>query len=265
MAGTTTNYAFRYPGEGDPPDGALQIQNLATDVDTYIHGIDAGSRAQTAITTTGTLASTVYPKAHSLRFRVQAPGGAAGGSPATSTTQTSGGGGGGGGGYTEVVVAVSAITFPVTCTLGAAGTGVSGAAGNAGGNVTVVDNAAVTIASVVGGSGGQILTAASGAYGTNNGGVGGTVTTGGTLKVPGQPGTAVTKSVVLTTGGCVPGNGGNSVLGLGGAANAAGAGGSGSVGTGFGSGGGGSWAPQSSGATTGANGAPAIVLIDPIY
>ena len=38
MGGTTSNYALRYPSETDAPDGATQIQNLATDADAAILG-----------------------------------------------------------------------------------------------------------------------------------------------------------------------------------------------------------------------------------
>jgi hypothetical protein len=40
--GTTTNYSLPYPAETDAPDGASQIQSLATAVDTAILGAIAG-------------------------------------------------------------------------------------------------------------------------------------------------------------------------------------------------------------------------------
>lgn len=262
MSGTTTNFAFPYPGESDTPDGAAQIQSLATAVDTNLAVRDAAGRLSTIVTSTSSVTNG-WASARALCFRVQACGGAGGGSPTTSGTQSTGGGGGGAGGYVEVTVPLSAITFPITVTIGAAGTGVSGAAGNSGGAVTVVDAASTVIASCTGGGGGQTLGNASGAPSINNGGSGGAAT--GTLaqvKVPGSPGILTSKSIL---GFAVPGQGGASPLGQAGAANAAGSGGAGTAGAGFGAGGGGGWSPISGAANAGGNGAPGVVIISPIY
>lgn len=67
-----------------------------------------------------------------LRVRVWGPGGAGSGAVATAAGQSSGGGGGGSGGYSESVLAVSALTFPVPLTIGTGGVPVLGAAGGNG-------------------------------------------------------------------------------------------------------------------------------------
>jgi hypothetical protein len=87
-------------------------------------------------TSTGSLAAATVTGAKALRIRVRAGGGAGGGCATTAAGQVAGGGAGGQGAYSESVLDIAAITFPVTVTVPVAAVGSANAAGATGGDVS---------------------------------------------------------------------------------------------------------------------------------
>ena len=190
--------------------------------------------------------------AKSVRVQVQAGGGAGGGAPVTAASQVSGGTGAQGGAYAEQLFDAGALSSSVTVTVGAGGTAASGAAGGDGG------------ASSFGAS----VTAAGGAGGTINGSGGTPFTamgptdaqaTVGAIQIPGTPGGFCAR-LGSVTGQLIPGQGGGSHLGSGGAGGAL-VGAAGNPGRGYGGGGGGAANPPSSTAKAGGAGAAGVVIV----
>lgn len=86
-----------------------------------------GAVAPILITSSRSFASSEVTGARALRIMVWGAGGGSGGTAATASGQSAAGGGGGGASYSESVLTVASITFPVSVTVGTGGAG--GAAG----------------------------------------------------------------------------------------------------------------------------------------
>lgn len=205
------------------------------------------------------LASGTYtPHASMLYCDVELQGAGGGGGGTTSTTAQNGGASGGGGGaYSKKRFSRPDIGGgTVTVTLGALGSG--GLPGLPGGNAAA--SSFGTLLTVTGGGGGANLGAVSTSTSTIGGGAanGATAPSLGEINVGGQDGGSAIYPANAT--GALSGNGGNSLLGLGGAGVTASSGPNGRSGKGYGAGG--------SGASTtgilngqGGNGAPAVCII----
>lgn len=190
--------------------------------------------------------------AKSVRVQVQGGGGAGGGAAVTAASQVSGGAGGQGGAYAEQTFDASALAASVAVTVGAGGTAVSGGTGNAG--ATSSFGASVSAA---GGGGG----AANGAGGTPFTvlGANGAQTMVGAIQIPGSPGDSCSR-LGTVVGQVIPGQGGDSKLGFGGAGGAL-TGAAGDPGLGYGGGGGGGTNPPSTAARAGGAGAAGVVIV----
>lgn len=208
MSVNTPNYGFTAPSSTDAPDGATQMQTLATQLDTAMGGAFT-SKQSTYITSSGSFASTVYPNAKALLIECWGSGGASGASLITTTGQSSGGGGGKSGDYSVAVKLVSALTFPLAIVIGAGGTGGAGAGGN--GALTSVKNSSTTYCAAAGGNGGAAL-AASATLNVSTGGTTSTGTSVGDLVLPGSDGGQVLRytatGVMAGDGGAAPHGGG---------------------------------------------------------
>ncbi|WP_287497171.1 hypothetical protein [Pandoraea sp. CB10b_02] len=196
------------------------------------------------ITTSGTYTPT--PGCTYAIVEIQGAGGAGAGAPATGAGQCSAAGAGGAGGYIRLYVQSPTATAVV---IGAGGVGVSGGDGGNGG--------ATSFGSVTagGGSGGNPSVASADVV-SAIGGAGGTATGGNLLNMPGTSAPVSLSSYTLNILMSFPGA--NSPLGTGGRQGRAGAA---SPGTGYGSGGGGVVLVANQGPTTGANGAPGVVIV----
>lgn len=159
---------------------------------------------------------------------------AIGGAGSSVTTSARGGGGGGGGGYSKKLIATAALGATETVTIGA-----SGVASSFGSHCSANPGVAATANS-------------------NSAGAGGSAT-GGDINVSGQSGQigADYSSPFVGRGG----QGGDSILGIGGQEIS---GSNGSSAIGYGAGGGGS-ALQGSGSPTGGSASPAIVIVTEYY
>lgn len=200
--------------------------NLGADVVTLKSRVDAftmGAIPVVVMASSGSFTAVQAGTAKAIRVRTVNGGGGSGGIAATSSSSAVSGGGGGGA-YAERVLLISSLTFPLQVTIGAGGTaGASGAnQGGAGGQTIVKDN---------NGTGATLVTP--GVQATNQAGQGGASGTA----IIGNPGVggfdsstsgAVGDLVVLGMSGqngfrvfatiCIAPAGGNSVLGMGGAA-----------------------------------------------
>lgn len=210
-------------------------------------------------TSNGTLNATDFPGAIALRIRCIGGGGGSGGSPTVTATQSGAGGGGGGGGYAEAVLSTSAVSFPVTITVGAAGA--AAAAGSTGGNGGISSFAAQVIAT--GGAGGGVSGAATAASILTDSAGGGAGTVGQILASGGASSMAFCVTATLP----VPAMGGTSMMaGTAGANPNAGGITNGLIGLNYG---GGASGPTAGGAITAAKGGQAgaagVVIIEPIY
>lgn len=178
--------------------------------------------------------STSYtPTAGTKTISVKVIGGGGGGGGAAITTSGNSalGGGGGSGGYAFGVFLVSALSFPVTITIGAAGAqgGTSGNAGGTGGSTTF--GSYMTATGGAGGAGGASVNYSSYIQSGGSGGVG----SGGLINSNGSPGAP--GIMVLTNGGesgsggssAVSGGGGGSVGNSAGNNGGLGAGGAGAI------------------------------------
>lgn len=255
---STTTHGFPYLVSSDPPDIAGITLAMATESELYA----AANRATTVYTTSGTLASSVYPNALYLEFTCVNGGGGSGGNPACSSTAAVSGGGAGG--ATSVArVAVSSITFPVTITVGAAGAaGSSGTGAGGTGGTSKAVNGATTYCSAGAqnaNQGGSAQTAGTsnttggtiGFDGSTTGGVGDLLTPGG----PASPGIRFSGTAAAAN------KGGDSAYGFGGFGGASA---NGQAGAGPGGGAGGA-AFISGSATAGQTGHAGIVLVRPVY
>lgn len=152
----------------------------------------SGIPANIVFTGSSTLTAAQAVGATALRFRVQAAGGGGGGCVLTGAGQCSAGGFGGGGGYAEAIVPVASLVFPLTVTVGAAGT--AGGSGTAGGNggTSLVQNA----------SSGTTWASATG--GQTNGVSGATAATGTQLTNAGNPGVGTVGDILVSGGAAAP-------------------------------------------------------------
>lgn len=91
---------------------------------------------QIIFTASGSLTSAQVVGAKALRVQCIGGGSAGAGAPSTGSGQASAGGGGGAGAYAMSLLNMTALTFPITVTIGAGGTPASGAAGGGGGNTS---------------------------------------------------------------------------------------------------------------------------------
>lgn len=92
--------------------------------------------AYIAFSATGTLTSAQCQGATGLRVRVQGGGGGGGGVAVMDASHAAAGGGGGGGVYSESLLDVAAVTFPVVVTVGTGGAGGAAGANDGGGGLT---------------------------------------------------------------------------------------------------------------------------------
>lgn len=243
MAGTTPVYALRYPSPGDAPDGATEIQNLATDVEAQLIRMDTIPLIQVFV------ANGTYSKPTNSRYvEAELQGAGAGGGGCPAGTGQGSGGGGGGGGWTTKRWAASALGTSIPVAVGAAGVGGAFGAPTGGSGGTTSFNGVTA----VGGIGGQVGAPSSTATASAGGPGGGH--SGGDYGVAGSPGHHGRISGGLTM---LTERGGNSRLGFGGQANLGVA--DGQVGSGFGSGGSGALTTNVN--RTGGAGAPGIVIV----
>lgn len=183
-------------------------------------------------------------------------GGAGGGTGGTTVSQTAVGGPGGAGAYGKIYISSGLATQTVT--VGAAGVGASGATGGAGGATSF---GALMI--LPGGTGGNPGSAASSfPLATAVGTVGGVAPSGSGTFLISIPSGPTSSSFAMGVGVALPGKGGDSPLGFGGAGTTA----SGTVfgygnPVGNGSGGTGFTSSSNAGNQSGYNGAPGIVVV----
>lgn len=224
-------------------------------------GIDASVNLMpttTYITTTGADTFDQVPGAVYYEVECVGAGGAGGGAANAAAGAHSKGSGGGGGGYAKMRIPYWDLSFPVSTTVGAGGTGVSGAAGNSGGTT---DFEGVVVAT--GGTGGTTSASNTAAGLGVQGGAGGAGTQGDLL-LAGGAGTHGMGSAAL----CAGGNGGSSFMGGGAAGRATGSGTTslaGLAGGNFGGGGGGATSNGGGGAQAGGNGANGLIIITAYY
>lgn len=181
-----------------------------TDLRTY-YQVNQPPNSNIVFSASGTLTLAQTNGARALRVRVWGPSGGGGSAPLAASNSANGAGGGGCG-YAESLLAISAVTFPVTITvgtLGAAGTA-GGAGGNGSGNSSF---AAQVVASA--GQGGQ-------------GGTGGVLPA--VVSVGGAPGAGVTGDIKVT--GHAGGDGVQLAAGTGSTTGYGGEGGGGAMGGG---------------------------------
>lgn len=194
-------------------------------------------------------ASGTYTPTAGTKFvivEIQGGGGAGGGSPATGAAQVSAGGGGGAGGY--IKSRITSGFSGASVVIGAAGTGVLGNNGNAGGNSSF----GALVAN--GGAGGTFQGPVAAAVGP--GGSGGTSSVG---NIETNSGNSGMYSLIINTGGALPGNGAPSRKGPGGnpGINANGS----APTSGAGGGGGGTIVGASQAARAGGNGETGTVIV----
>jgi hypothetical protein len=124
---------------------------------------------------------------------ISSGGGGGSGRRGAATTVRNGGGSGGGGGYTRLMIPYGVITFPVSLTLGAPGTGgaaiaVNDTNGNAGGNAVGANFGTYARAASAGGGAGGTNTTQTAAFGGSGMTFGQTgVISSATGGVPGNP------------------------------------------------------------------------------
>lgn len=252
MTQVTPIYSFPYPEPTDAPDGPTQIHNLALAVETVVARTD---KIPTIIAfgASGSLLAAQVTGAKALRIRVRGNGGAGGGVPTTAAGVTSMAGGGGQGAYSEDIIPLTSITFPVTVTVPAAAVGVTNANGGTGSDVSFG-----TLVIAKGGGGGVVGGAGSAGGGySGTGGAGGLASgSTGTFKVDGAPGDP--GSVISTIFG-LPGRGGGDNLRINFNSTPGAAAGEGRGGTGAGN-----LASQAA-TRQGGNGAVGYVIVEAIY
>lgn len=203
-----------------------------------------------------TLAAATVTGAKALRVRCLGGSAAGCGAAATGVGEASSGGGGGSGGYSESILDMASITFPVTITVGAGGTGVAGAAGNAGGDTSfgtyVIAKGAVATS-------GPMATGATNAWAT--GGDGGSTTGAvGQIQSRGSDGQPGIRAGTVARGG----SGAQSPLG--GSQRAANTTSSaGLAGNPYGGAGSGANNGASAATKAGGNGDPGVCIVEPIY
>jgi hypothetical protein len=187
-----------------------------------------------------------------ILVEVQGGGGGGGGAATTAAAQAAAGSGGSAGAFCKSKLLTSAITFPVTITVGSAGAG--GAAGNNGG---IAGSAS---------SFGALLISGGGPGGAGSSAV--STTTTGSNVPPGRSSlptlgnlanyTGMSGGYGLLSGTPCSGFGGSTIYGGGGSPSQ---GAIGNIGTGYGAGGGGGSLIPSSAAVAGGNGAPGVVIV----
>lgn len=252
MAGTTPIYGFPYPSPGDPPDGAAQIQSLATAVEARFVIKDTQPLTQYF-----TSNSTYTKPANALRIEeeVQGAGGGSGGGIGTGggvPANASGEGGGGGeGAWSLKSWAASAVGASFAVTVGAAGVGAS-AASPIGGTGGTSSGNGVSCTGGIGGSQGTAV--ATGSNSAGPGGSGGTAS-GGDINLSGQAGG---HGRVINGQTCATAHGARSRRGAPGASRLGAGNGNGA--SGYGAGGGGAFIFTGTD-RTGGYGGPGIVII----
>lgn len=245
--------------------------NLGADVVTLKSRVDAftmGAIPVVVMASSGSFTAPQAGTAKAIRVRIVNGGAGSGGIAATSSSSAVSGAGGGGA-YAERVLLVSSVTFPLQVTIGAGGTaGASGAnQGGVGGQTLVKDNNGTGANLVTPGVQATNQAGQGGASGTaiiGNAGVGGfdSSTTGaiGDLIVPGMPGQNGFR-VFATI--CIAPAGGNSLLGMGGAATSST--GSGNPGQLYGGGAAGVVANGSVAASAGVVGGAGVAIFELIF
>jgi len=257
--GYTTNYQIPYPELGDEPDGAGQMQALATQVDTKLKPIEDRVAVnelpvkQFIFTADGTWTK---PAGYRMfNVVVQAGGGAGGGAAVTAAGTHSKGAGGGGGGWAESWLAATDLPATVAVTVGVGGNPILAGTGNNG-----LSSSFGSLVVATGGSGGQTAAASAVPFSGALGGAGG-------LGTVGQMGGSGTAGVYGwgNASYCASGSGGASRLGGGAFGRGTGASGAqslaGLVGGNYGGGGSGAISQAAGAAQPGGTGAPGIVIV----
>lgn len=221
-----------------------------------LSGIDSYRYVDTLyFTSSGTFVKADYPWLRALKVTVVGGGGSGAAASATSAGQTSSGGGGGSGGYAEAFVLESSLSASETVICGAGASGGSGGNGSTGGSSSFG-----SLVAADGGQGGLFIGASSTTGVVRRGGLGGDATVGD-FTVRGTPG-EMTLTVALKTQ-VAPGNGGSSVYGGGGLADARNISSDGQNGDSPGGGGAGAGSVQSNAtARTGGDGGNGIVIVE---
>lgn len=187
-------------------------------------------------------------------------GGGGGGAAGASSNTAAGGGGGSGGCIKAFLTLTGAASYSFVIGGGGIGGSTAGGNGNNGGATTFTLGALVYSASTGQGGKGQNTpgtapTSTSFAAGGNGANVVASPLAGTYLNLPGREGHS---GYILNGVSAIPGLGGNSYFGAGGAVNPAG--GNGSNGSGYGTGGGGGYSTTNAG-RSGGNGAGGIIII----
>lgn len=202
----------------------------------------------------GTSSYTPTAGTNSIKVRSLGGGASAGGTQATGAAQVAASGGAQAGAYGEAYFQISALTVPVTVTIGAGGApaAAGGNPGNAGGTTSFG-----TYLSCPGGSPSAGFAAAAPPF-SSGGGSGGTGPAGANiLGTPGSPGTS---SCMLSTSAGFSGAGGSSPFGAGGVSRASTS--AGAAAAGYGAGGGGALQSPSGAGLSGGAGGNGIIIIE---
>lgn len=229
-----------------PPRGLLVIGVLSLPVPGLI-----------TFTASGSFTKAQAAGARALEVWALGGGGAGGGAVATGVGESSGGAGGGSGTAAYDLLRVSALTFPVTVTIGAGGVAAAGLVGGAGGNTT--------FGSYVGGVGAAGGDAA--VTGTAVGPAAGPGTPGGILSGNANAslyGDYGLRGFRIAATFFMPGGGARTPWGGGGRTPAS-LSSAGNNGSGFGTGGSGACNAASQAARAGGNGAQGLVLVKLVY
>lgn len=263
MTDNTPTYGFPFPENTDPPDGPAQFEALALAVEGELERIDDDiTRIDTApsilvYTSSDTLAEATVSGAKALRVKCVGGGGSGGGAEATGAGESSAGAGGQGGHYAESVVAIGSVSFPVTITVGAGGTGASGATGTAGGTSSFG-----ALVSAGGGDFGEILPTDSVAGASVPGGENAMASMTGDIQIQGDDGDIAWRFEATRAS---PGDGGASHMSGSRAPRFLGGNQAARDGLAYGGGGTGASRGPSVGALVGGNGADGVVIVEPIY
>lgn len=267
MTQFTPVFGWPWPELTDAPDGSGQIHALALAVEGTVAPLStaaAGTRVPVVATVSGTLLASAFPNAKAIRIE-GCNGGGGGGGAATNASGSSAGGPACGGASASRTLPIAAFAFPLTVTIGAAGTAGGAGANNGGvGGQSTVTSGATTYwtpgaqSANQKGGGGTSQTAI-GESGITPGFDGSTTGATADVVVPGQQPTGVPARYSATT--ITRPFGGGSNYGAGGAA---GNNTDGGPGTGFGGGGGGGYSNNAT-ARAGGTGTAGVVIFTPIY
>lgn len=231
-------------------------QNPVTDT-TFVYwskAVSGGLLAVRVLSTVGVSSYTPTPGTKTIIVEAQGAGASAGGVQTTTASQVGASAGAYSGAYGKSIYQVSALSLPVSCTIGAGGlpAAAGGNPGNSGGTTSfgpyLSCPGGTASVGVAAGSAPQV--SVSGAYGA-------TPTGANIISMPGKTGS---NAVMISLSSGFSGAGGDSMFGVGGYSRAL-TSASGVTGVGYGAGGGGALASPSSAGLQGGAGVQGVIIV----